>query len=108
MGRASAKIVRESSFARALRSVRQARSTAQEEFDEVSGRTYISALERGLKQPTLSKVDQLAGVLRVHPLTILTLCYCRKFDHAAAADLHALILSEIDSLDLDASPERSK
>ena len=41
----------------------------------VSSRTYISALERGLKQPTLRKVDQLATVLGLHPLTLLTLSY---------------------------------
>ena len=32
-------------------------------------------LERGLKVPTLKKVDSLATVLRVHPLTLLTLSY---------------------------------
>ena len=41
----------------------------------VSSRTYISNLERGLKVPTLKKVDSLATVLRVHPLTLLTLSY---------------------------------
>lgn len=41
----------------------------------VSSRTYISALERGLKQPTLPKVDAFAAVLDVHPLTLIALAY---------------------------------
>ena len=48
---------------------------SQEIFDEVSSRTYVSALERGLKSPTLPKVDALSGVLGLHPLTLLALSY---------------------------------
>ncbi|MBY0365695.1 MAG: helix-turn-helix domain-containing protein [Burkholderiaceae bacterium] len=64
-----------SSFAQALRTARKARGVPQEEFDTVSSRTYISALERGIKQPTIAKVDALAGVLGLHPLTLFTLSY---------------------------------
>ena len=64
-----------SSFARALRLARIARGMSQEQFDEASSRTYISALERGLKSPTLPKVDALSGVLGIHPLTLLALSY---------------------------------
>lgn len=35
----------------------------------------MSSLERGLKNPTLSKVDELCEVMQVHPLTLLTLAY---------------------------------
>jgi len=64
-----------SSFGKALRLAREAIGISQEEFDQVSSRTYISAIERGIKQPTVPKVDQLAKVLRVHPLTLLALSY---------------------------------
>lgn len=37
-------------------------------FDVCSSRTYISALERGLKIPTLSKVDQLVEVMGIQSL----------------------------------------
>ena len=63
------------SFSIALRRTRRARGLAQEVFDQVSSRTYISSLERGLKQPTLPKIDQLAQVLGVHPLTLVALSY---------------------------------
>lgn len=62
-------------FSEALKATRIARGLSQEAFTLVSSRTYVSSLERGLKVPTLLKVDALAEVLEVHPLTLLTLAY---------------------------------
>lgn len=62
-------------FARALATMRSALGVSQEAFHSVSGRTYVSAVERGLKVPTLSKIDDFAGVLDVNPLTLLALSY---------------------------------
>jgi len=64
-----------SNFPRALRSIRKARGIPQEQFDQISSRTYISALERGVKVPTIGKVEQLSEVLRVHPLTLMAASY---------------------------------
>lgn len=36
---------------------------------------YLSSLERGLKSPTMAKVEQLASVLEIHPLSLLALAY---------------------------------
>ncbi|MNY75277.1 helix-turn-helix protein [compost metagenome] len=55
--------------------MRKARGLSQEAFSDVSSRTYLSSLERGLKSPTLSKVSELCEVMDVHPLTLLTLAY---------------------------------
>lgn len=63
------------SFPAALKQVRKARGLSQEAFSNVSSRTYLSSLERGLKSPTLSKVTELCEVMEVHPLTLLTLAY---------------------------------
>ena len=63
------------SFPAALKTVRKARGLSQEAFSDVSSRTYMSSLERGLKSPTLSKVAELCDVMDVHPLTLLTLAY---------------------------------
>jgi transcriptional regulator with XRE-family HTH domain len=65
------------SFPAALKIVRKARGLSQEAFSDVSSRTYMSSLERGLKSPTLSKVAELCEVMDVHPLTLLTLAYGR-------------------------------
>lgn len=87
-----------SNFSNALRFVRKARGVTQEDFDEVSSRVYISALERGIKQPTLPKVDALAAHLNVHPLTLLILAYCRELGTGDAGKLCERVLAEVDAL----------
>lgn len=62
-------------FGSALKKARNARGLTQEGFSDVSSRTYLSTLERGLKSPTIEKVDVLAKTLGIHPLTLLALTY---------------------------------
>ena len=59
----------------ALKTIRKARGLSQEAFSDVSSRTYMSALERDMKSPTLNKLAELCEVMEVHPLTLLTLAY---------------------------------
>lgn len=72
----------------ALKTVRKARGLSQEDFSDVSSRTYMSTLERDLKSPTLSKLAELCEVMEVHPLTLLALAYggtnARKADQLLA------------------------
>lgn len=63
------------SFATALRLTRNAASMTQEDFGDVSSRTYISSLERAQKSPTLDKIDALAAAMKIHPLTLLAITY---------------------------------
>lgn len=63
------------SLATAIRTVRKNRGLTQEDFGIVSSRTYLSSLERGLKSPTVDKLEEIAGVLDVHPATILLMAY---------------------------------
>lgn len=65
-------------FAQALLSQRKLRGRTQEDFTEVTSRSYMSELERGSKCPTLEKVEALATVLQVHPLTLLVSSYMQK------------------------------
>ncbi len=88
----------QSDFGRALRVARKAKGVPQESFDQVSSRTYISSLERGLKQPTVAKVGELAAVLDLHPLTLLTLSYLHRPTPASVHKLAALLIKEIDEL----------
>lgn len=89
-------MTQKSSFPAALRSLRKARGLSQEAFSEVSSRTYMSSLERGLKNPTLSKVDELCEVMQVHPLTLLALTY--GLDAKGAEKLLARVQCELASL----------
>ncbi len=65
----------ENSLGTALKTIRKARGLSQEAFSDVSSRTYLSSLERGVKNPTLLKIDELCEVMQVHPLTLLALAY---------------------------------
>ena len=62
-------------FGRALHWTRTARQLTQEDFSDVSSRTYISSIERNVRNPTLDKIGTLAKRLQVHPLTLVTLAY---------------------------------
>ncbi len=59
----------------AIKKSRKTKKLTQEGFSEISSRTYVSTLERGLYSPTVEKVDALAKVIGIHPLTLLTLTY---------------------------------
>jgi transcriptional regulator with XRE-family HTH domain len=50
-----------------LRKLRQAKGLSQEAFADVAGihRTYVSDLERGARNPTITVVDRLAKGLGV-------------------------------------------
>lgn len=66
----------------AIKTIRAVRGLSQEAFSDVSSRTYLSTLERGLKSPTLSKLAELCEVMQVHPVTLLTLAYADDGDQA--------------------------
>ena len=85
----------ENAFGKALQYARKSKGVAQEQFDVVSSRTYVSSLERGLKSPTLKKVDDLAKVLQLHPLTLLALAYVKPDGQQDLAALLSQLMSEL-------------
>lgn len=60
-------------FGRNLRVQRIKSQFTQEQLAERADldRTYISGLERGIRNPTITIVDQLAKALNVNPATLL-------------------------------------
>ena len=66
------------SFGLALQRARKSKESTQEDFSNISSRTYVSTLERGLCSPTVEKVDLLAGALGMHPITLLSMAYLIK------------------------------
>lgn len=54
-------------FGKRLRALREERGWSQEEFADRAGlhRTYVSAVERGVRNPTLSVLQRLAKALGV-------------------------------------------
>lgn len=61
----------------------------------MSSRTYLSTLERGLKSPTLEKIEQLAGAMDLHPLTLLVATYAVRDDHSDVESLLQKIRAEL-------------
>lgn len=85
-------------FASALKQARKARGLTQEDFSDVSSRTYISTLERGIKSPTIEKIDVLAQALGIHPLTLLTLTYLIEGNESNPDKLINLVNKELHQL----------
>lgn len=85
-------------FGKALKRARQATGVTQEQFDAVSSRTYVSSLERGLKSPTLNKLEQLAAVLDLHPVTLLALAYLNNTDEVGTNSLLAQVAAEVKAI----------
>lgn len=51
-----------------------------------------------MKSPTLNKVDELATVLGVHPLTLLAGAYIEAFEASAVNELLELVAHEISNI----------
>lgn len=62
-------------FGLGLQQARRKVGKTQEDFSNVSSRTYLSSLERGKKAPTITKIEQIASELGVHPLTLFALAF---------------------------------
>ncbi|AZZ45373.1 MULTISPECIES: helix-turn-helix domain-containing protein [Stutzerimonas] len=84
-------------FGQALRISRQAAGRTQEDFTRISSRTYISQLERGLKSPTLEKLDELSKLLGMHPVTLVAATYILK-NQVGADDLQSTLVAELKQL----------
>lgn len=82
-------------IAGALRLARNAKQMSQEEFEGVSSRIYISELERGMKKPTLDKIEEISGVLGIHPLTLCLLAYLETGKDAEIEALQDRIAAEV-------------
>lgn len=83
---------------RAMKAVRDARALSQEDFGLVSSRTYMSTVERGLKSPTLGKLEQIASVMQIHPLTLLALTYASSASPNAAAEMFDIVQRDVERL----------
>jgi transcriptional regulator with XRE-family HTH domain len=57
----------------AIRKIRISRAVPQEELGP--SQSYVSDVERGMKSPSIEKIDDIATVLGVHPLTLLAYAY---------------------------------
>ena len=85
-------------FGKSLRAARKSSNLSQEDFSDVSSRTYMSSLERGLKSPTLEKVHSLAVRMDIHPLTLLTLAYLCEDNKKDVGNLISKVKDEVERI----------
>lgn len=76
------------------------RGCTQEDFSVVSSRTYVGTLERGRYSPTLEKLDDLASVMDVHPITLLVGSYALK-DNRPVDEILSAVRDEITKLQME-------
>jgi transcriptional regulator with XRE-family HTH domain len=84
----------------ALRAIRKHKGLSQEDFSDVSGRTYMSALERGMYSPTVDKLDELASVMGVHPVTLLVASYMKAEPGLSPEELMVRVRLELEEVGL--------
>ena len=84
-------------FGTGLQLARKSRKLTQEDFSMASSRTYLSSLERGMKSPTITKLDELASVIGIHPLSLLALAYLPTTE-PEREQLYKLIAAEVQSV----------
>jgi len=75
----------------------------QEDFSVVSSRTYLSSLERGIKAPTITKIEEIATVIGIHPLSLIAYAYLPS-SAVERTKFWEAIATEIGSFDYDAAP----
>lgn len=85
-------------LATVIKAVRKHRGRTQEDFSLVSSRTYLSSLERGLKSPTIDKLVEIAGVLNIHPASLVILADCGNLPSKNCVDQIDRIANEAKSL----------
>lgn len=84
----------------ALREVRLRNHLSILELSQrVSGRSYLGAVERGEKLPTVGKVDEISRSMDMHPLALLTLAYLR-IEQNTPEEMMAKIKSDLEALEL--------
>lgn len=86
-------------FAKALKTTRKSRGLTQEDFSEVSSRTYLSMLERGKKSPTLDKLQTIAQTIGIHCLSLITLTYMYTENEKDLDTLLLRIRNEVESVE---------
>lgn len=94
-------------FGQALRQFRKSKEMTQEDFSQISSRTYLSTLERGLKSPTLDKIDEISRLMGIHPVTAVAGTYLKLEGQLTIDQLLNRVRIELERTALTAPDETS-
>lgn len=73
---------------------------SQDDFTDVSSRTFVSSIERGLKSPTIQKLTELAGAMRLDAAAVVVAASLLEHDDPEAA-LQRICAEALDVLAID-------
>lgn len=82
-------------FGEALRSLRLQQRLSQQDFAHVVSREHLSRIERGVSQPSFQLICDLAGVLSVHPMSLLANAFLHAGDASELRELLRTIASDL-------------
>ena len=71
---------------------------SQSDFQLAASQEYVSRLEHEVQVPTISKIDDLAHAMSVHPLALLTQSYLKKRDISSLRSLLEQVEAELAAL----------
>ncbi|WP_339428431.1 helix-turn-helix domain-containing protein [Pseudomonas sp. RA_105y_Pfl1_P41] len=80
-------------FGQALRELRMSKDLSQESIG--ASQSYVSDVERGLKTPSIEKLDEFASTIGIHPVTILAKSYLIKDRSLSPEELMAQVRKEL-------------
>lgn len=86
-------------FGKTFAGARKKAKLVQDDFEYVSSRSYISYIERGKVSLTLEKLNELAGVVGVHPVSLLFHTYLIYDRETSALDLISKIMDDLKELE---------
>jgi transcriptional regulator with XRE-family HTH domain len=90
-------------FGNTLRRLRLAKGLTQEAFYDIVSESYVSKLENGHKTPSWSLIVEIAKVLQVEPLVLITIAVAEQRDVEAVA-LAEQVAQDIKSADRENPP----
>ncbi|MGE8327890.1 helix-turn-helix domain-containing protein [Pseudomonas urmiensis] len=85
-------------FASALKFMRLRRQVFQTDFEGGVSQSHVSRLERSESSVTLQRLDEIAGLLKIHPLTLIALTYGAS-EKMPPAELLELVRTELEAVD---------
>lgn len=81
-------------LAHIIKTARKSQKLTQEDFGVVSSRTYMSTLERGLKSPTIDKLDEISNTMGVHPASLILSAYALLSETADVQEILEQVQAE--------------
>ena len=78
-------------FAKARKSAK----LVQDDFEQISSRSYISYIERGKVSVSLEKLDELSTFVGVHPVSLLFQAYLAHDGNKSPLDLMSKIMEDL-------------